>query len=169
MSATIKFTNYGKQVPIQFKIYADTECFLKWTNSHEAEHIIKYQEHYPNPLGAKLGCTDNRFTLPLIIFKGDHCVNKFIKLIFRQQKQINRVIMTTQDEEIYNNSQICWRCTEDINTDKVRDHFHITGKFRGAAHNQWNLKLKIPKNLPIIFHNLEGYDRHIIFTKLFKK
>ena len=34
MSATIKFTNYGKQVPIQFKIYADTECFSKWTNSH---------------------------------------------------------------------------------------------------------------------------------------
>ena len=51
--------------------------------------------------------------------------------------------MTTQDEEIYNNSQISWICNEELNTDKVRDHCHITGKFSGAAHNQCNLKLKI--------------------------
>ena len=74
--------------------------------------------------------------------------------------------MTTQDEEIYNNSQICWICNEELNTDKVRDHCHITGKFRGAAHNQCNLKLKIPKKLLIIFHSLEGYDEHIIFKEL---
>ena len=74
--------------------------------------------------------------------------------------------MTNQDEEIYNNPQICWICNEELNTDKVRDHCHITGKFRGAAHNQCNLKLKIPKKLAIIFHNLEGYDGHIIFKEL---
>ena len=51
--------------------------------------------------------------------------------------------MTTQDEEIYNNSQICQICREELNTYKVRDHCHITGKFRGAVHNQCNLKLKI--------------------------
>ena len=45
---------------------------------------------------------------------------------------------------------------------KVRDHCHVTGKFRGAAHNKCNLKLRIPKKLPIIFHNLQGYDGHII-------
>ena len=74
--------------------------------------------------------------------------------------------MTTQDEEIYNNSQICWICREELNIDKVRDHCHITGKFRGAAHNQCNLKLKIPKKLSIIFHNLEGYSGHLIFKEL---
>ena len=74
--------------------------------------------------------------------------------------------MTTQDEEIYKNSQICWICNEELNTDKVTDHCHITGKFRGAAHNQCTLKLKIPKKLPIIFYNSEGYDGHIIFKEL---
>ena len=73
--------------------------------------------------------------------------------------------MTTQDGEIYNNLQICWIWKEDLNTNKVGDHCHITGKFRGAAHNQCNLKLKIQKKLPIIFHNLEGYDEHIIFKE----
>ena len=116
-SGIIKVKNSEKQVPIPFKIYADTECFLKRTNSYKVEHITKNQEHFPNSIGAKLVCIGDRFNLPVIIFKGEKFVNKFIKWIFRQQKQIKRVIkehfnkeliMTTQDEEVYNNSQICW-------------------------------------------------------------
>ena len=45
-----KFKNYEKQIPIPFKIYADTECFLKRTNSYEGEHTIKHQQHYPNSI-----------------------------------------------------------------------------------------------------------------------
>ena len=55
-----------------------------------------------------------------------------------------------------------WIRKEELNTGKVRDHCHVTGKFRGAAHNKCNSKLRIPKKLPIIFHNLQGYDGHII-------
>ena len=74
--------------------------------------------------------------------------------------------MTIEDEKNYQNFQDCWICNEKINKDKVRDHCQITGKYRGAAHSQCNLKLKIPKKLPIIFNNLEGYDGHIIFKEL---
>ena len=174
-SGIIKFTNYNKQIPILFKIYADTECFLKRTKIKEGEHTIKYQEHQPNSIGAKLVCIDDRFTLPSIIFKGKDCINKFIRWVLDKQKwtkQITkkyfnkRLIMTNEDEEIYNNSQICWICKEELNTDKVRDHCHVTGKFRGAAHNKCNLKLRIPRKLPIIFHNLQEYDGHIIFKEL---
>ena len=77
-----------------------------------------------------------------------------------------RLIMTNEDEEIYNNSHICWICKEELNTYKVKDHCHVTGKFRGAAHNKCNINLRLPKKLPIIFHNLRGYDRHIIFKEL---
>ena len=113
--------------------------------------------------------------LPVIIFKGDNCVNKFIWWVINQNKWIKEIIsnhfnkeliITTQDEEIYNNWQICWICNEELNTDKVRDHCHITGKFRGHTHKQCNLKLKIPKKLPIIFHNLEGYDGDRVFKEL---
>ena len=115
-SGTIKFVNHNKQIPIPFKIYADTECFLKRTNSYEGEHTIKYQEHIPNSIGAKLVCIDDRFTLPSIIFKGKDCINKFIRWVWDKQKwtqQITkknfnkRLIMTNEDEEIYNNSNIC--------------------------------------------------------------
>ena len=70
--------------------------------------------------------------------------------------------MTNEDEEIYNNLHICWICKQELNTDKVKDHCHVTGKFRGAAYN----KLRIPRKLPIIFNNLQRYDGHIIFKKL---
>ena len=52
--------------------------------------------------------------------------------------------------------------------DKIRDHCHITGKYRGAAHWNCNINLKISKKLPIIFHNLRGYDSHLIFKELGK-
>ena len=53
-----------------------------------------------------------------------------------------------------------------LNTDKVKDHCHVTGKFRGGAYNKCNLKLRTPRKLPIIFNNLPRYDGHIIFKKL---
>ena len=53
-----------------------------------------------------------------------------------------------------------------MNTDKVREYWHVIGKFRAAGHNKCNLELRIPRKLPIIFHNLQGFDGHIIFKEL---
>ena len=50
----------------------------------------------------------------------------------------------------------------------IRDHCHITGKFRGAAHCDCNINFKLTKKFPVVFHNLEGYGGHLIFSKLNK-
>ena len=55
------------------------------------------------------------------------------------------------------------------NNRKVRDHNHYTGLYRGAAHNNCNLKYKIPDHIPIVFHNLSGYDAHLFIKELGKK
>ena len=91
-SGIIKFTNYNKQIPILFKIYADTECFLKRVNSYEGEHTIKYQEHIPNSISAKLVRIDDRFSLTSIIFKGKDCINKSITWVLDKQKWIKQII-----------------------------------------------------------------------------
>ena len=70
--------------------------------------------------------------------------------------------MTNEDEEIYENSHLYWICKKKLNTDKVRDHCHVTGKFRLTAHNKCNTNLRLSKKLPIIFHNLQGYNGQII-------
>ena len=49
---------------------------------------------------------------------------------------------------------------------KVRDHCHYTGLYRGAAHNNCNLKYRIPDHIPIVFHNLSGYDAHLFIKEL---
>ena len=45
---------------------------------------------------------------------------------------------------------------------KVRDHDHITGKYRGSADSNFNINLKLTKKVPVIFNNLRDYDGHII-------
>ena len=73
--------------------------------------------------------------------------------------------MTTENENNYENSEVCWIYNQKIITDKVRDHCNITDKFTSAAHRECNSKFRIPRKLPI-FHNLEGCDGHIIFKEL---
>jgi len=60
-------------------------------------------------------------------------------------------------------------CGEALVSDRVRDHCHITGKYRGAAHNACNLKLRIypdKSKVPVVLHNLRGYDGHLIVSAL---
>ena len=48
----------------------------------------------------------------------------------------------------------------------MRDHCHLTGKFRGVAHKDCNLKYRVPKFFPVVFHNLSGYDSHLFIKTL---
>ena len=52
-----------------------------------------------------------------------------------------------------------------INKRNVKDQYHYTGKFRGAAHSKCNLNYKVPKDIPIIIHNA-SYDAHFIINQL---
>ena len=67
-------------------------------------------------------------------------------------------------------SNICWICNIlfDVANNKVRDHCNVSGKYRGAAHWSCNVNFKMTKKNPVIFHNLEGYDSHLIFKELSK-
>ena len=64
----------------------------------------------------------------------------------------------------------CWICEKRINNDdeKVRDHCHITKRFRCAAHWSCNINLQLSKKFTGIFHNLRDYDSRLIFCELNK-
>ena len=102
-------------------------------------------------------------------------VFKFIQSIVNEysysknimKKHFNKnLIMSIEEEEQFEKTNICWICNKLIENDKVRDHSHITGKYRGAAHWNCNINMKISKKLPIIFHNLRGYDSHLVIKEL---
>ena len=54
----------------------------------------------------------------------------------------------------------------DNHEEKRRDHCHVTGKFSGSAYGSCNINLQLTKKVPVIFHNLRGYDSHLIFNEL---
>ena len=78
------------------------------------------------------------------------------------------LIMSAEEEEQFEKSEICWICNKIVDDNKVRGHCHITGKYRVAAHWNCNINLKIIKKLPVIFHNLRRHDSHLIFKELSK-
>ena len=80
------------------------------------------------------------------------------------------LIMTEKEEYIFQESNNCRICKKLIDNDdeKVRDHCHVTGKFRGAVHWDCNINFQLTKKVPVVFHNLKGYDSHLIFFELHK-
>ena len=86
-------------------------------------------------------------------------------------KHFNKnLIMSEKEKHLFQQSNSCWICKNliDNNEEKVRDYCHVTGKFRGAAHWDCNINFQLTKKVPVIFHNLRGYDSHLVFNELDK-
>ena len=85
--------------------------------------------------------------------------------------QFNKnLIMTEKEEYLFQQSKSCWICKKIIDNEdeKFRDHCHITDKFRGSAHWDCNINFQLTKKILVIFHNLKGYDSHLIFSELYQ-
>ena len=78
--------------------------------------------------------------------------------------------LTNEEKESYEKQKVCYICEKEFNSDKkyckVRDHCYYTGKFRGAAYSICNLRYKIPKEIPVVFHNGSRYNYHFINKQL---
>ena len=85
-----------------------------------------------------------------------------------------------KENKSYEKQKVSHICKEEFDTykkdknafklyHKVRDHWHYTGKYRGTAHNIFNLKYNIPKQIPVVFHNGSTYDYHFIIDELAKE
>ena len=86
------------------------------------------------------------------------------------KKHFNKNYIITEEEEQYQSSNICWIFKKliDYGDENVRDHCHVTGRFRGAAHWSRNINLQLTKKVPVILHNLGSCGSHLIFNELSK-
>ena len=77
--------------------------------------------------------------------------------------------MSAENERRFQSSNKCWICYKLFAADdKVRDHDHVTGKYRDSAHWSCNINLKLTIKIPVMFHNLKGYDSHLFMQKIGK-
>ena len=78
------------------------------------------------------------------------------------------MIFGKEEAERFERETKCWICNVEFDgdDDKVKDHCHFTGRYRGAAHNECNLNYRKPNFTPVVFHNLSGYDSHLFIKNL---
>ena len=182
------FKNHKKMLPAPFVIYADFEAITEKIDgcqpSDGQSYTTTYQSHKACSYGYKLVCRyDKRYSKPVEIYRGEDCIQKFIMKMLSEVKDCQRIVreqfqkplvMTEKNERDFQNSTKCHICARKFNEQKpskqkVRDHCHITGKYRGAAHSDCNLKWAISAEkleIPVIFHNLKGYDCHFIMSNI---
>ena len=179
--------------PVPFVIYADFEAITEKTDScrppDSKSYTTTYQSHRACGFGYKVVCHyDQSYSKPVEIYRGEDAAERFIQKMFEEVRSCQSVMrehfnkplkMTDDDWRDFQNSTSCYICgreykPKELNGDEngpVRDHCHITGKYRSSAHNDCNLKLRIePESIkiPVIFHNLKGYDSHFIMQKIGK-
>ena len=186
----LRFKNFRYSEKAPFVIYADFESLIKPMDNCDPDpnrsYTKKYQKHEPISFCYYIECFNN--TLCKEIFNNDtkrkqlksyiktkpedpDAIDVFIKWLeddvkFLANIKPKKMIFTREDEKQFNTASDCWICGEELGNDRVRDHCHYTGRYRGAAHNSCNLKYRKPESVPVFFHNLTGYDSHLFIKKL---
>ena len=176
----IAFKNYHKQLPAPFVIYADFEAITEKVGEKAPQKSCteQYQKHTACGYGYKVVCCyDDKFSKPIKIHRGKMAIQKFMKDMLAEVKYCQKVDteyftkpleMTDEDEESFQRAEECHICKIPYITDdvKVRDHCHVTGKYRGSAHKDCNLNFQFTNKIPVVFHNLKGYDSHFIMQEI---
>ena len=161
---TIKYNHGEKSIKIPFTIYADLECLLEkmstCQNNSNKSSTTKINKHTPSGYSIFTNCSFDESKNKFNYYRGDDCMEM--------------ISLTTEEKVHYNKQKVCYICKKEFDNNdkkqqKVRNHCHYTGKYRGAAHNIFNLRYKIPKEIPVVFHNGSTNDYHFIIKELAKE
>ena len=188
--STIEFYSGQNQFKVPFMMNADFEAILNPIQGPSPDPNEPYTEgvgkaytkgvnrHIPSGF-----CVYSRFAYgevenPLKLYRGEDCVEKFCEYIKEEAKRLYHMFpekpmdpLTPKQWKMYKKARkyhICYKPFND-NDPKVRDHCHYNGSYRGPAHKNCNLRYKIPSYIPVVFHNLSGYDSHLFIKELGKE
>ena len=184
----LKFKNYHRGEKVPFIIYADFESLIKSIESSnpnpESSYTNKYQKHEPISFSYYIKCLDDNVFKPrLISYTGEDAAQKFVKML---EEDIKIIANISEKKMIFGEKEKKKKKKKKKNNikrklnvgyvkenlkrmmiiKKVREHCHVTGRYRGAAHNSCNLKYRKPNFTPVVFHNLSKYDSHLFIKNL---
>ena len=179
---TLSFKNYNRSMRVPFIVYADFESFIKQIDTCEPNpknsYTKQYQKHTPSSFSYYIKCfddevysqnpvtytasTDNEDVAQIFV----NMLEEDVKSIYKRFSTPKEMIFGVKEREEFDEATECWICHGELGLDRVRDHCHLTGKYRGAAHNKCNLQYRRPKFIPVVFHNLSGYDSHLFIKNL---
>ena len=177
----IYFKNYYKMIKSPFVIYCDFESILEPIHTAKQDenttsYTTGYQNHLISSYAYKVVCQIDKYTKPIKSYRGENATKDFLTNLLKESEEIQDIMINKFKEKMkiskkqqneFNRSTICHICNGKLSKkDKVRDHCHITGEYRGAAHKICNLQFRISTKVPVVFHNLKGYDSHFIIQEI---
>jgi hypothetical protein len=155
----IKFKNHRNQIPVPFVIYADFESLLVSDKDRKEDTTVdesftnRYRTHQACSFGLKTVCYyDHSYSGEYISYVGTDAAYVFLQTVIKEAARCKRgvntvfkkkMIITPKQEREFLDAKDCSICGEPLKEDRVRDHCHITGLYRGAARNICNLKYSI--------------------------
>ena len=166
----LRFKNYKHQNPAQYVVYADFECLLEPVE--DANNVRYKSEHKPFSVGIYVKCNFDESQSGYSSYRqgldGDQSpaawfVEQMVKLAIVLDTTIKdpeEMRLTPAQQRDFLDALTCHICKKIFlpGEMRVKDHCHFTGKFRGAAHQSCNLGMREARTIPIVFHNLSGYD-----------
>ena len=191
-----EYKNVERLHDVPFAVYADFESFVEPIQYAEQDpsksFTIKYQNHVPSGFCYVIKCMDESVYPTKTVLKsasreGEDMGKEFVDSLTEDLRPIYEIlknplpmVMTESDMVQHEEAEKCYACEdvfgmmrgidkdtgEPIIVKKCRDHCHITGKYRGAVCDKCNLRMRVPKFVPVLFHNLEGYDSHLFVKSL---
>ena len=171
--------NFHK-IPLYFRIFGDFECKNKIEHSHIGNKTTNIFKQNPMCNGFYVVSELND-----VLQSGYHSafvennVEWFVNEDLKIENKMNcyfqnlkkNIMMTQEDEEDFKKSEVCWFCELSLDGRAVRDHCYMTARYRGAAHEKFNINVKQEQSnfIPFMFHNFSNYDCLLFFKTLTDK
>ncbi|KYN23492.1 hypothetical protein ALC57_04090 [Trachymyrmex cornetzi] len=164
---------YNNMERVPFVVYADLECVLRKTEPNKEDaSSYEYQRHEVFSIGYYVRCSNDNSLSSYHFQCDENCISWFAEELKNLAHRVKDIIsanvsmeaLSKQQWEAYRTATRCHICEKPFasNDTRVRDHCHLTGRYRGPVHTNCNLNYKNSYTIPVVFHNLSGYDAHFI-------
>ncbi|XP_014299051.2 uncharacterized protein LOC106693934 [Microplitis demolitor] len=166
----LKFKNYEYKDIVPFVVYAYLECTL------EPQENANSDKHIPHSIAFDRFCSYNNNLSKFELNRSQTCIEWVVEklecLALEVESYLKNPVamkpLSRQQKESHEQATVCHICERSITsaTDKCYDHCHFTGNYRSPLHLSCNINYRKSHTIPIVFHNLSGYNSHFIIKSL---
>ncbi|XP_025163396.1 uncharacterized protein LOC112590598 [Harpegnathos saltator] len=172
----LSFTNYCRKERVPFVVYVDLKCILEKAPREKQTSSYAYQHHNVFSIAYYVRCSYNESLSAYRCRRDPDCISWFVKELEELAHRVKDILsanvsmetLSKEQWETFRNATLCHVCEKSFAKDDtcVPDHCHLTGRYRDPAHSNCNLNYRVSYCIPVVFHNLSGYDSHFIIKDI---